>query len=240
MKDITEYNIETYEHFWGYAHYQPPERTPWWPLMKEFSEKAPDRLEIGPGPYPKLPMSGTHVVDLSQRALEMLAHEGAIVHHGLLHQIGFPDASFDLVALFEVLEHIEDDVGMLNELARITRQGGWLVASVPMRMKNYTAWDDFSGHVRRYEHDELHCKLEDAGFVMNRFEIRPGTVGPIGRLWADYFVYQTRRFPRFSLWVFERLLLAAMSHFRAVWRDPAEWDKWGPRGFGCTVVCKRI
>src|SRR5262249_40273963 len=38
---------------------------------------------------------------------------------------------FDLVCAFEVLEHIEDDAGALDEWAGRLREGGWLVLSVP-------------------------------------------------------------------------------------------------------------
>jgi SAM-dependent methyltransferase len=38
---------------------------------------------------------------------------------------------FDVVTSFDVIEHMEDDVGYLNELIRITRFGGLLIIGTP-------------------------------------------------------------------------------------------------------------
>jgi len=200
--DLVQYNADTYDRMWRFAHFIPPDRTPWWPLMKIFAQQARDRLEIGPGPWPKLPVEGTHVVDLSAPALELLARQGALVHRGLLHEIGFPVGAFDLVGLFEVLEHVPDDTGLLHELGRITRPGGRLVVSVPLRMDFYNAFDRWAGHVRRYEPEELLEKLAQAGFVIDCFEVRPETGGraaavvlACGQLLTAARIYELLRFP---------------------------------------------
>ena len=43
----------------------------------------------------------------------------------------FPDASFDAVTVFEVIEHVFSPPDLLRELARLLKPGGWLVGSVP-------------------------------------------------------------------------------------------------------------
>ncbi|MBI2845931.1 MAG: class I SAM-dependent methyltransferase [Chloroflexi bacterium] len=45
----------------------------------------------------------------------------------------FPDASFGLVLLHEVLEHVDDDRLTLNEARRLTRSGGKIVIFAPNR-----------------------------------------------------------------------------------------------------------
>ncbi len=234
--DLVQYNADTYNRMWRFAHFIPPNRTPWWPLMKIFAQQARDRLEIGPGPWPKLPVEGTHVVDLSAPALELLARQGALVHRGLLHEIGFPEGAFDLVGLFEVLEHVPDDTGLLHELGRITRPGGRLVVSVPLRMDFYNAFDRWAGHVRRYEPDELLGKLAQAGFVIDCFEVRPETGG---RAAAVVLAWFCRFFPRFSMWVTERLLLPAMLKTQLLWTGASQWGERMRDAGHCTVVCKR-
>lgn len=53
------------------------------------------------------------------------------VHTGSLTALPFEDGIFDGVLCTEVLEHIEDDGRAARELARVSRSGAWLVASVP-------------------------------------------------------------------------------------------------------------
>ncbi len=43
----------------------------------------------------------------------------------------YPDASFDLVVVIDLLEHVHDDVRLAAELARVIVPGGRLVACVP-------------------------------------------------------------------------------------------------------------
>ncbi len=47
--------------------------------------------------------------------------------------LDFADATFDAINLADVLEHLEDPVGVLRELARITKPGGVIVVSTPLR-----------------------------------------------------------------------------------------------------------
>jgi len=70
---------------------------------------------------------------------------------------------FDLVIASEVLEHCEDDVGLLQELKLKLRTGAYLLLTVPAHMAKWGANDDFCGHLRRYERQELHDKLVAAG-----------------------------------------------------------------------------
>ncbi len=70
---------------------------------------------------------------------------------------------FDYLLAFEVLEHIEDDHGHLNEWADYLRPGGVAVITVPAHKKLWTAADDAVGHIRRYERDDLVALLESNG-----------------------------------------------------------------------------
>ena len=48
-----------------------------------------------------------------------------------LNKLPFADGSFDLILCSEVLEHIADDLGALQELARVARDGATVVLAVP-------------------------------------------------------------------------------------------------------------
>jgi SAM-dependent methyltransferase len=55
-----------------------------------------------------------------------------------LQALPFEDASFDTVIIHNVLEHIPDDRKALSEIARVLREGGVALMSVPL----VEAWDE--------------------------------------------------------------------------------------------------
>lgn len=73
-------------------------------------------------------------------------------------------AEFDVVGLFDVLEHIEDDVAVLNEIARALKPRGGLLLAVPQHMALWGPADDAAFHKRRYGAQELVRKVKNAGF----------------------------------------------------------------------------
>jgi SAM-dependent methyltransferase len=58
---------------------------------------------------------------------------------------------FDLVCAFEVLEHIEDDAGAVDQWVGLLHPGGWLLLSVPAGPSRFGPWDEMVGHYRRYD-----------------------------------------------------------------------------------------
>lgn len=58
--------------------------------------------------------------------------------------IPFPDASFDVVTLFEVLEHVSDERSLLAEIRRVLRDDGLLIVSVPRRnLLSFMDWGNY-------------------------------------------------------------------------------------------------
>ena len=90
--------------------------------------------------------------------------ERGVVHNTSAEQL-VPAGDFDLVCAFEVLEHIEDDVGALAAWAGHLRPGGTLLVSVPRGRRRFAAGDERVGHLRRYDPQELVGKLLDAGLA---------------------------------------------------------------------------
>ncbi len=74
------------------------------------------------------------------------------------------DKKYSLIVAFEVLEHIENDVSALNKINSLLLPGGFILLSVPSRMKNWGASDDVAGHFRRYEKKELVEKISNNSF----------------------------------------------------------------------------
>ena len=51
--------------------------------------------------------------------------------HGDAADLPFEDTSFDLVTMFDLLEHVEDDRTAVREALRVLRPGGWLLITSP-------------------------------------------------------------------------------------------------------------
>jgi SAM-dependent methyltransferase len=65
-------------------------------------------------------------------------------------RLPFPDASFDLVAALDVLEHVDDDVAALDALVRLAKPGAYIVVTVPTHPFLWGRHDRRLHHVRRY------------------------------------------------------------------------------------------
>lgn len=70
---------------------------------------------------------------------------------------------FNIIFAFEVLEHLEDDEMALGKMRELLDKDGYLMISVPARMKHWGPNDEWSGHLRRYEREELRSKAESQG-----------------------------------------------------------------------------
>ena len=78
------------------------------------------------------------------------------------------EAEFDVVAALDVLEHVVEDLDVLQGMRRAVRSGGGLLLTVPQHPRLWSAADTFSHHVRRYTRRELVHKVETAGFEVVR------------------------------------------------------------------------
>jgi SAM-dependent methyltransferase len=74
-----------------------------------------------------------------------------------------PEALFDLVCAFEVLEHLDDDVAALVRWREFVHPGGWVLLSVPAGSRRMGPADRRAGHVRRYDRGDLERTLTSAG-----------------------------------------------------------------------------
>lgn len=94
-----------------------------------------------------------------------------------IHELPFPDASFDALLCSHVLEHVDDDRRAMRELRRVLRPRGWAIVMVPLhggmtqtledprndtpekRLQAYGQAD----HLRLYGRDFID-RLREAGF----------------------------------------------------------------------------
>lgn len=111
---------------------------------------------------------------------------------------------FDTVVCLNVVEHVEDDLGALQNIRSALQPGGRAIVLVPQDQGVYGTLDEVLGHYRRYSAAELRERMEAAGFRVERvFEFnrvtRPGW-------WLNGRVLRRRTFGRMQLRVFDGLV----------------------------------
>ncbi len=80
----------------------------------------------------------------------------------------FPfDKQFDVICMFDVLEHIEDDLATLHCLKDKLSSRGKLIITVPAYQWLWSQHDVISHHYRRYSKKTLTHVLNQAGFKIN-------------------------------------------------------------------------
>ena len=75
----------------------------------------------------------------------------------------FPPDHFDLVALLDVLEHVDDDHAALAAIRERLKPGGKLLVTVPANRWMWTSHDAAHHHHRRYQKRELRAAAIRAG-----------------------------------------------------------------------------
>lgn len=135
--------------------------------LETWSEGATSVLDFGAG-------NGRFAVALSERGREVSAIEAdpelraGIAAQGVATYDNLDDVprgQFDAVYSINVLEHIEDDRGILRALHDILRPGGRLLIYVPAFNVLFSANDRRVGHVRRYRRGPLVALAREVGFA---------------------------------------------------------------------------
>ncbi len=107
-------------------------------------------------------------LDPNPRPLAVAAQRALTVCQGLGNGLPFPDNGFDLVALLDTVEHIDDELGVFQECRRVLKPGGKLIITVPAFMSLWSYNDEINDHKRRYTAAELQQKLEICGLRVKR------------------------------------------------------------------------
>lgn len=76
------------------------------------------------------------------------------------------DKKFDFIYSSNVLEHIENDKGTIEDFYNSIASGGVVKILVPARMEIYSHMDELVGHYRRYSKEELMDKFRQVGFTV--------------------------------------------------------------------------
>jgi SAM-dependent methyltransferase len=143
-------------------------------------------LEVGSGMGGNLAMLAGfgHVtaVEMDDGAREYSRTQavGADVRGGKLPgELGLGAETFDLICLFDVLEHVEDDAGALLALKPHMAPHARLLLTVPAHPNLFGPHDLELHHKRRYSRTELVAKLKAAGFGIERVSYMNALLLPV-------------------------------------------------------------
>lgn len=126
-------------------------------------------LEIGCGTGHNLGMLRRfgHVdgieIDAAARAIASRRLGHAVGEARLPGLPGVPKRHYDLVAILDVLEHVEEDDAALASIARRLKPGGRILITVPAFPWMWSAHDVVNHHHRRYTRGSLRRVVAEAG-----------------------------------------------------------------------------
>src|SRR5215471_7525099 len=146
------YDLAQPDHFWVRRRFDVLKR-----LADPLIRRAATRAEFGCGNgavqwaienHYNVPVAG---FDLNEVPLKQNISRFSPIYCYDIHQ-RLPEfaGSFDLVLLFDVLEHIDDESRFLQSLKFHMSLRGHMVINVPAHQSLYSGYDRVVGHVRRY------------------------------------------------------------------------------------------
>jgi SAM-dependent methyltransferase len=130
-------------------------------------------LEIGCGTGPNLDMLGrfgtVDAVEIDAAAREIASGRlgRPVLDAPLPALTGIADGAYDLVAILDVLEHVEADREALVSIARKLKPGGRILIAVPAHPWMWSAHDVVNHHQRRYTKRTLADAIDAAGLKLH-------------------------------------------------------------------------
>lgn len=150
--------------------------------------------------------------DESAAELARLRQGATVLPGSLPHHLPEFHSLFDLIALFDVIEHVDEDCASLVALARLLKPGGRMVITVPAFNFLWSRHDDENQHKRRYRRRDLKVLARQANLSL------------------DYVSY-------FNTWLFPPV--AAVRLFRKIFPYQESWhDMRLPNAFINQILAK--
>jgi len=140
----------------------------------------------------------------------------------------FGPGTFDAVVASDVLEHIEDDLTAVSEIARVLRPGAAAIISVPAHQWLFSEHDAALHHFRRYSKAGLRDLLERGGLRVRRLSYWNAALFPAICLHRLLLKPRRGKEPRSdtssSPWLINEALAALLAAEAAVLRHaPLPW-----------------
>ena len=165
-----------------YLRMQKLEKHHWWftarrKILKSLLQKnlkspitSTKILEIGCGTGGNLSMlktfgevTGADMSSLARKIAKDTTNVN-ITNARLPNHVPFDCHSFNLICMFDVLEHIEEDEDSLKALSPLLKEKGKIILTVPAYQWLYSSHDKSLHHKRRYRLKQLVTLCQSAGF----------------------------------------------------------------------------
>jgi SAM-dependent methyltransferase len=165
------FDVATSDHFWIRRRFEVMKR-----LADSAVKNAKRMAEIGCGngllqrdieDCYGIPVAG---FELNEIALQKNVSRVSPLYCYNIHQRN-PEfrGHFDLLLLFDVLEHIEDEDAFLQSAKFHLAEAGTLLINVPAHQFFFSDYDRAAGHIRRYSIEQLVKVAEQNGFKARTF-----------------------------------------------------------------------
>ena len=132
------------------------------------------------------------------------------------HTAQFKAGTIPAIGVFDVVEHIEDDIGFLKHLWELLVPGGMLYLTVPAYQFLWSQEDVEGGHFRRYTLSNLKKKMRHSGFDIS----------------YSSYIFSYLPIPIFLL----RTLLNKLNLVESCASDSIKQDHSSPKGIGSKIL----
>lgn len=136
-----------HEHFWHIGRKQ---------IILAFTPRQGKMLDIGCG-------NGSVTSYLASYGIDIEGQEGLEVS-----DLQYTNYQYDTIGLFDVLEHIVNDVEAIISCRESLVEGGYLVLTIPAYRNLWGYQDNFAGHHRRYSKKGIISVLQALNFEIER------------------------------------------------------------------------
>ena len=163
------YKVAPDQHFWCRHRNEQLRR-----LLRRFARGQDEVLEVGCG-------HGVVLRYISQQlgmCVDGLELNAAAVNHigltdcrnlyvlDILKDASKLELRYDVIVIFDVLEHITDDEAFLKAALQFAKSGGLVLINVPAGEWLRSRYDDEDGHLRRYSKGMLKSLMDKAGLEL--------------------------------------------------------------------------
>ena len=148
----------------------------------------------------------------------------------------FKPASFDIVMLMDVIEHLPDDVSFLENVKQVCTKGGRVVIAVPAFQMLWSQHDVTFEHHRRYTSGQLEKVVREAGLEPERITYTNSLLFPAALVWrlASFRLGLGRFAPKHDFWPIPKWLNALLVQ---VYRLEAWLLERSDLPVGVSVIC---
>ncbi len=107
-------------------------------------------------------------VELSPEAIRFLREKdgGLLVRSDVSRDLPFRNNTFSAVTCLDVLEHLDNDAGLLKEIFRVCQPLGCVIITVPAMQLLWSSHDIALHHKRRYTRKKILKKAGAVGFTV--------------------------------------------------------------------------